>query len=284
MKKLAAILIICLGVFNSCVYFTAEPEENVVARVNEHYLYVSDLKNLISENTSPEDSLQIVTSYINRWATRHLLMDRALVNLSPEELERYEHLVREYRSDLLTEAYKNAVVSKQLDSTVTEGQFLEYYEGNKENYRLNEVLLKVRYIQLSPNYQGVAKIKERLNRFDEDDKSALTDASYSFISSNLNDSSWIRKENLQKILPILKRESQVLNKSNFIHLEDSLGVYLVKTVDMVGINEPAPLSYVEPTIKQVILNRRKLRLISKFETDIAKDAIEHNNFQIYTHE
>lgn len=283
MKKLAVILVI-IGVFNSCEYFTAPPEEGVVARVNEHYLYVSDLKNLISENTTPDDSLQIVTNYINRWGTRHLLMDRALVNLTPEEIERYEHLVREYRSDLLTEAYKNAVIGKQLDSTVTEKEYREYYESNKENYRLNDVLLKVRYIQLSPDYQGVSKIKEELDRFDDGDKNALTDASYSFLSSNLNDSIWIRKENLQKVLPILKNESQVLKKSNFAHLEDSLGVYLIKIEDILGINEPAPLSYVEPTIKQVILNRRKLRLINKFETDIAKDAIEQNNFQIYTHE
>lgn len=284
MKKLSVILILIAGVFNSCVYFTPPPEDDVVARVNDHYLYMTDLKNLVFENTSPEDSLQIVTNYINRWATRQLLIDRALVNLSPEELERYEQLVREYRNDLLTEAYKNAAVSKQLDSVVTEKQFLQYYEENKENYRLNEVLLKVRYIHLAPNYQGVPKVKEQLNRFDKDDKNALTDANYSFISSNLNDSIWVRKENLQKLLPILKRESQVLNKNNFAHLEDSLGVYLIKTVDVVGINEPAPLSYVEPTIKQVILNKRKLRLINKFETDIAKDAIEHNNFQIYTHE
>ena len=92
------------------------------------------------------------------------------------------------------------------------------------------------------------------------------------------------KDHLQKILPVLKNQSQVLKKSNFVQLEDSLGVYLVKTVDVLDINEVAPISYIKPTIKQVILNKRKLKLINKFERDIAKDAVENNNFQIYTHE
>lgn len=277
-------MLLFFGVFNSCKYFESPPEEEAVARVNDHYLYLSDIKNLISENTSPEDSALIVNNYINRWATRHLLMDRALVNLSSEELDRYEKLVQEYRSDLLTEAYTNVVVSKQMDSTVSEKEYADYYESNRENYRLNDVLLKVRYVQLAPGYQGISKIKEQLNRFEPKDQEELNEQSISFLSSNLNDSIWVRKENLQKILPILKSESQVLKKSNFVQLEDSLGVYLVKTVDVLDINEVAPISYIKPTIKQVILNKRKLKLINKFERDIAKDAVENNNFQIYTHE
>src|SRR5699024_7189532 len=120
------------------------------------------------------------------------------------------------------------------------------YESNRENYRLNDVLLKVRYVQLAPGYQGISKIKEQLNRFEPKDQEELNEQSISFLSSNLNDSIWVRKENLQKILPILKSESQVLKKSNFVQLEDSLGVYLVKTVDVLDINEVAPISYIKP--------------------------------------
>lgn len=284
MKQLHFILIFFVITFISCEYFENPPEEKVVARLNDNYLFVSDIRKLISENTSPEDSAVIVNNYINRWATRHLLIDRALVNLNPDELNRYERLVEEYRSDLLTEAYKNIVVSKQLDSIVNEQEYLEYYENNKENYRLNEVLLKVRYIQLPPDYQGVAKIKEHLERFDDEDQKILQNGNYNYISSNLNDSIWIKKDNLEKILPILKNDAKVLRKSNFVRLEDSLGVYLIKTEDLRETNEPAPLSFIKPTIKQVILNKRKLKLINKFETDIVKDAIEHNHFQIYIHE
>jgi hypothetical protein len=272
------------GILNSCEYFKGPPAEEVIARVNDHYLYRSDIKDLVSENTSSEDSTLIVNNYINQWGTRHLLIDQALVNLDQEHLDRFEKLVQEYKNDLYTEAYKNAVVSRQLDSSVTEREYLTYYEENSDNFRLNDELLLVRYVHLAPNYDGVSDIKERLNRFEKEDQEALSDKVYSFVSSNLNDSIWIRKDNLLRTLPILKEDEQVLKKSNFVQLQDSLGVYLVKTVDMLGINEVAPMSYIEPTLKQIILNQRRLKLISKFERDITRDAIENNKFQIYTYE
>lgn len=285
MKRVILIVALLGSVLASCEYFVSTPEDDVIARVNDKYLYRSDIENLVAVNTSPEDSALIVNNYVNQWATQQLLIDRALVNLSQDELDRYEKLVNEYRNDLLTEAYKNAVVSKQLDSTVTQSQYEEYYERSKENYRLNDVLLKVRYIHLPVDYSGVDKVKNRLTDFDAEDKEILTDQAYSYVSSNLNDSVWIKKDNLQKVLPILRSEkSEVLKKSNFTQLQDSLGVYLIKIEDRLDLNETAPVEFVKPTLKQIILNKRKLELISKFESDITRDAVRHNKFQIYTYE
>jgi len=41
------------------------------------------------------------------------------------------------------------------------------------------------------------------------------------------------------------------------------------------------LSYVAPTIRQIILNRRKQELTLKLEKDITKDAIRNKTFEIY---
>lgn len=284
MKNL--ILVSALSIlFASCEYFASAPEEDVVARVNENYLYMSDVQKLIADNTSPEDSILIVNNYITRWATQQLLIDQAAINLSSENLDRFDKLVQEYKNDLLTEAYKNAVISKQLDSTVTESEYVEYYNLNKENFRLNDVLLKLRFVQLPADYEGVKKIKEQFTRFNQEDKEALLDHKYVFAASNLNDSVWIKRDVLLDALPVLRAESdQLLKKSNFAQLQDSLGVYLVKIEDVLGLNETAPLSYIKPTLRQIILNKRKLELIKKFETDITRDAIENNKFEIYTHE
>lgn len=272
-------------VFASCEYFTSTPEEDVVARVNENYLYLSDVQKLIPENTSPEDSVLIINNYITRWATQQLLIDQAKINLSSDNLARFDRLVQEYKNDLLTDAYKNVVVGKQMDSTVSESEFERYYLEHRENFKLNDVLLKMRFLQLPVDYEGFAGVKEKFTRFNEKDKEALNDQSYAFVSSNLNDSVWIKKDVLLDALPVLRTESdQVLKKSNFVQLRDSIGVYLVKIEDVLNLNETAPLSYVKPTLRQIILNKRKLELIKKFETDITKYAIENNKFEIYTHE
>ncbi len=271
--------------FVSCNYFKPEAKKEAVARVNNSYLYKDDIQKLIAENTSPEDSTLIVNNYINRWATQQLLIDQAKINLTADKLDQYNKLVQEYQNDLLTEAYKNVIVSKQLDSVITEQEYQNYFETNKENFKLKDLLVKLRYVQLPVNYDGLASVKEKLNRYNEKDKTSLNSQNYQFISSNFNDSVWVKKEVLLHTLPVLRENSeQVLKKSNFSQLQDSLGVYLVKIENVLNPNDTAPLSYVKPTLKQIILNKRKLELIKKLETDITKDAIETNNFEIYKNE
>ncbi len=274
---------LCCGFLASCEYFKPkEAEGDVVARVNDFYLYKSDIAKLISENTSPEDSTLIVNNFITRWATQKLLIGQAKINLSPEQLARFDKLVQEYKNDLLTEAYKNVIVSRQLDSAITEREYRDYYEENKENFKQKVLLVKMRYVQLPPNYDGLASVREKLDRYNEKDRKSLNGHNYQFIASNFNDSTWIKEDVLLNALPVIKgKTEEVLKKSNFSQLQDSLGVYLVKIEDVRYPNDTAPLSYVKPTLKQIILNKRKLELIKKLETDITRDAIETNHFEIY---
>ena len=84
-------------------------------------------------------------------------------------------------------------------------------------------------------------------------------------------------------LPVLKfNNSQVLKKTNFTQLQDSLGVYLVKIEAVLKTNDIAPLSYVKPTIEQIVINKRKQEILKKIEKDITKDAIKNKNFELFT--
>jgi len=275
--------IVLLFWLTSCDYFKQEDPRVPIARVNDTYLYEEDVTNLISEATSMEDSVLRVNNYIKRWATQQLMIDQAKINLTDDELDAYDKLVGQYRIDLYTEAYKSNIVSQQLDSTITPQEMELYYEANKENFKLNDQLLKVRYIQVAPNFGNLNNIQEKLKRFDESDKLELDELSIQFHSYNFNDSTWVKKETLIQNVPAIQQsENQVLKKSNFTQLQDSLGVYLVKIEDILNRNDTAPLSFVGPTIEQIILNKRKLELIKKLEKDITKDAIKDKKFETFT--
>ncbi len=276
------VYIICLLTAVSCDYFKEDTSKVPVARVNESYLYEEDIADLVSEETSPEDSTLLVNTYINRWATQQLLIDQARINLSEEKLETFNKLVEQYEADLFTEAYKNVIVGRDLDSVVREYEYEEYYESGKENFRLKEMLVKIRYIQVDPTFSNLNAVSSQFERFNEDDQETLNDLSLQFTAFNFNDSIWVKEEMLLEVLPVLKgRTDEVLKKSNFRRLQDSLGVYLVKIEDVLLPNDIAPLSHVKPTIEQIILNRRKLELIRKLEKDITKDAIENKKFETY---
>ena len=50
---------------------------------------------------------------------------------------------------------------------------------------------------------------------------------------------------------------------------------------MINRNQISPFEYLKPTLQQVILNRRKLELIKKFEKEIIEDAIKNKDYEIF---
>ena len=177
----------------SCEYFKQDTLGTPIARVNDSYLYQKDLDNLIFENTSKEDSTLIVNNFINRWATKQLLIDQSIINLTQEKQEAFNQLVNQYKTDLYIEAYKGTIVKKQLDSIISSKELEEYYNLNKDNFKLNDDLLKVRYIQIEENFTNTSELINKFKRFDSIDKDELTELSIKFKSFNLNDSIWIKK-------------------------------------------------------------------------------------------
>ena len=275
--------IISIITLSSCDYFKQDNLGTPIARVNNSYLYQKDIKNLIFENTSKEDSTLIVTNFINRWATKQLLIDQSIVNLPQEKQDAYNDLVNQYKIDLYIEAYKSSIVAKQLDSIIALKELEDFYNQNKENFKLNDDLLKIRYIHIDKNFSNTKELVEKFKRFDSIDKYELTNLSIKFKAFNLNDSIWIKNDVLIGALPVLKySNSQVLKKTNFTQLQDSLGVYLVKIEAVLKTNDIAPLSYVKSTIEQIVLNKRKQEFLKKIEKDITKDAIKNKNFELFT--
>ena len=275
--------IISLIVLCSCDFINQENLDTPIARVNDSYLYQKDIKNLIFENTSKDDSTLIVTNFINRWATKQLLIDQSIINLTQEKQDAYNNLVNQYKTDLYIEAYKSSIVAKRLDSIITFEELEKFYNQNKENFKLNDDLLKIRYIHIDENFSNTKELVEKFKRFDSIDKNELTKLSIKFKAFNLNDSIWIKNDLLIGVLPVLKQNNiQVLKKTNFTQLQDSLGVYLVKIEAVLKTNDIAPLSYVKPTIEQIVINKRKQEILKKIEKEITIDAIKNKNFELFT--
>ncbi|MBO3099887.1 peptidyl-prolyl cis-trans isomerase [Gelidibacter sp. DF109] len=282
MKRAILILVNC-SFLVSCNFFKQTDSRTPIARVGESYLYKEDVEDLVAGGTSVEDSTLLVNGYITRWATQLLLVDGAKRNLPENIQNEYGKLVNQYRNDLFTKAYVETLVKRSIDTAVSMSEALKVYESNKESFKLNEELVKLRYINISQNALNKEDIEKRFKRFDETDKRFLDSLGIQFKSYFLNDSVWIRAAQVAQKIPVVNADNkkELLKKSNYIQLKDSLGLYLIQINEVLQQNDYAPLEYVKPTVNQIILNRRKLELIKQFEKDITKDAIKNNQFEIY---
>lgn len=282
MKHIIYIFIFSL-LFTSCNFFKKSKDLNPIARVNENYLYKEDVKDVVPKGATKADSTLLVNAYINRWAKQLLLMDGALVNLSEDKQNEFSKLVDQYKNDLYAKAYLEGLVKKNIDTRVQLEEAKLFYEANKESFKLNDDLVQFRYISLPLNPIKLDTIKTRFKRFKSEDKAYLDSISVQFKSYSLNDSIWIKLNRIVEKIPIITNanKNQLLKKTNFLQLKDSLNLYLVQVKDVRLQNDYAPLDYVNTSINKIVINKRKLELIKQLENDITKDAIKNNKFQIY---
>ncbi|PYE80333.1 hypothetical protein DFQ11_106133 [Winogradskyella epiphytica] len=282
MKQTLYILILSI-LLTSCNFFKQPMDENPIARVNESYLYESDIEGLVPKGTSKEDSILMVNAYVNRWARQLLLMDGALVNLPEKKQDEFAKLVSQYKNDLYTKAYLEGLVKKNIDTLVEQEEAEKFYEANKESFKLNDDLIQFRYISLPLNPINLDTITKRFKRFEANDIAYLDSISVQFKSYSLNDSLWIKLNRVVEKIPIItnSNKDQLLKKTNFLQLKDSLNLYLMQVNDVRLQNDYAPLDYVSTSIKKIVINKRKLELIKQLENDITKDAIKNNKFQTY---
>lgn len=281
---ISSILLITAILVGSCdSYLRTNEERKPIARVGENYLYREDVALFINEEMSVADSTSFVNNYLNNWAVRELLMSKAKINLSEEKVAEFEQLVANYRNDLYTRAYREALVLQAQDTLVTNSQLTSFYDVEKENFKLKEKLVRLRFIELPLQFLDKELVTEKLKRFNDEDAVYLDSIGVHFKKLHFNDSIWVNVSRImEQIRPLtFENEERYLKNSQFFELQDSLGVYLAQVTNVLDVNDVAPLRFIEPTIRQVLMNRRKQEYIRKLETEIIDEAIKEKEFEIY---
>ena len=258
-------------------------DEIVVARVGNKYLYYSDLQNVVFQNVFPEDSLIRTKEFIEKWARKQLLFEKAVKKIDDQKKEDLSKLVELYRYDLYSRVYKDLLIKKSIDTIITIEDATKYYEDNIKNFKLNVDIFKMRYIKLPRDNNDIENITKRFISFQKDDLKYIDSLSFHFSSFFLADSIWIKKMNLfQKIPPIrFVNTSKYMKKGNFVKINDELDVYLIYIEDFLKQGNVAPFPLVRNTIKNILLNKKKIKFIKEYNIEIIQDAIREKKFQIY---
>ena len=278
MKFISFLLLLLISACN----LPTNDESDAVARVGENYLFSSDLQDQIGPRNNG-DSLQIANRLIDDWAEQLLYLKKAEINLNATEKKRLDKLVRTYRNDLYVKTYKDMAIQSQLDSVVDQVEIQDYFEQNKANFRTNKDLLRGRYVRVRNENFNLNTIRRSLRRFNDLDKIFLDSIALQFTTYSMNDSIWVQASQFFNRLPLIseRRYKNFLKNNTFFELQDSLEVYLVVVEEVVLRNELAPLEYVTPTLKQILINKRKLELMRQFDREIIEEGLQQNTYEVY---
>ena len=266
----------------SCNQFKVSKEE-VIARVGSVYLYRTDLEKELDLFINKDDSILKTRNFIDQWARNQIILQQAKINLNSEEIESLDALIDQYKIDLYSNTYKQTFLNKSIDTIISVQELDSFLIQNQSIFKLNSPLYQVRYIQLPHDNVDVNEIKRSFQRFNTEDVYFLDSLSFQFTNHILVDSVWINKSNLLSEISFLNQENlnKYIKKSQFFEIEDSLGVYLFFVKNHLMKGDIPPNEVLSPTIKNIILNQRKLKFNKQFEKDILHDAIKSKTYEIY---
>ncbi len=256
--------------------------EKKIARVFDQYLYESDINGIVPAGTNKKDSMQFVANYIDNWTRQQLIYKQADKNL-PVELKNFEKQINDYKNSLVIYAYEKELIKQKLDTVVTDKEIASYYESNPNNFELKDNIVKVIYVKLPLNSSVMSKVRVLYKSDNPNDKQELTGLCQKYAAnSSLEDDTWFFFTDLLKEIPIKTyNQEEYLSNHKYIEMQDSLYNYFVKINGFKIKESTSPLSMEKENIRNIIINKRKLKLIEDMHKDTYIKAQTNKDFEKY---
>jgi hypothetical protein len=276
LKKIVFVLL----VFISACKSSPDPGERVVARVYDSYLYVKDLDGKLPANISGADSAVLINEYIETWVRQQLLIKQADKNL-PDEDKDFTKQLEDYKNSLLIYTYETQLVKQNLDTTLTDNQIADYYEKNKSNFELKENIVKVIYVKI-PRSVPIAIPKMYIGSDKPADRKRLQDFCVKYaVNYYLDDQNWLLFNDILKEIPInTYNQEEYLKNNRIIEIQDSGYSYLMNIKGFMIKEGLSPLSFERKNIRDIIINKRKLKLIEDMQQNVYTNAVKKGAFEI----
>ena len=265
--------------FCSCSNFSNNNSNNLVARAGENFLYEDDLPSYVSK----DDSLIKISSFIETWAKEKVLYDLSIINLSQSKRAEIDELVDNYRIDLYINSYKDLIVNSKIDSIVTNEQIDSFYSTNVNNFKLNENLVKYRYVKVPNDNININRIKRYIVRMSEQDRYFLDSLNFQFADLKLDDSIWFTERDVISSINFINQnnKSRYFIKDRLFTLNESNYINFFIVDDMLKSGNIPPKSYLYDRIKSTIINQRKLDILKGINQEILNDALKSRKYEVY---
>ncbi len=258
---------------------TVSQDDIILATVEGRNMYLSEVKDMLSANT-PSDSLNQLNAYIESWIKRNVVLSEAEINF-PENID-INKLVEDYKSSLMLHNYRQVLVEKELDTTVTSEQEIAYYEANKDQYQLKNRICRGRVASIP---EDASRMEKFYKNWKKNDSLAINSYLEEHAETRMdNDQVWFRVDEFLSFLPHNSFKSSDLKKKGYLQKNHDNFEHFVKITEVLDQNETAPLSYVKESIRKLIIHQRKKQLLDNIEQNLYQKYLNSNRIKVFTKE
>lgn len=262
---------------------TGTSSRKAIARVTNTVLYEDELKGIVPEKTTKDDSAARVNAYVNSWVRKQLLMQEALKTISIDEAE-VERKVLDYRYSLIGYEFQNYYIQQHLNDSVNDVEIADYYKAHLDNFILKQNIIRGTYIKVAKDAPRTKRIKDLMFSTKEKEKHELRSYCLSFSAAyHIADSSWIEFDKLTVNSPLadIPNKIQFLKTYPYYETSDQTFLYFLKVDGYKISDNVSPLEFVRQDVKNIILNKRKVELAKKLEDEVYENAAKRKDFEVF---
>ncbi|OWY20711.1 hypothetical protein C7N43_00500 [Sphingobacteriales bacterium UPWRP_1] len=253
-----------------------------VARVQNTYLYRSQLQGLVNPGTPPQDSAATVNNYINNWVRRQAMLLNA-GNEITATMPNLEQQLQDYRESLLLHAFEQQLLQQNPDTLIDPAETETYYQQNKDNFVLGTNVVKVAYVITGNKAEKQDSVKLLLKKNTPDALQTLLQLCNRQTFTCALPARWYAWTELQQQIPLDDSDFTTFLQNHFFQTHDAVYTYYISIDTAAKQGSTAPIGYCKPEVEKIIAHKHSLRYLENTRKQIYEDAINNGLIEIYQH-
>lgn len=279
------LLLLLIVFISGCEYFQPRPKEaaKIIAKAAGQELAEENIIGLIPQNISPGDSAIFVEKFVDDWIKKQLMISRAQEVIDFNEAQ-IQQKVLEYQYALMIHDFEKRYIDQNIESEVTDGEIVAYYNEKSENFILRENLTKCLYFKIPSSAPNLSRFRRTLRSYPKDSADVWDYSNQFSVRAFLDNSIWVRFNEviLETPLKEINDKTRFLETTSFVENSDEDYVYFLKIFEYKLVGEIAPIEFVKEDISDIIINKRKIELKKELEKNIYEEAKASNAFEIFS--
>ena len=175
------------------------------------------------------------------------------------------------------------MVRQKLDTLVKSEEIEQYYNEHLSSFQLKDNIVKVYYVKVNKKAPNIDKVRKWYLSSNPKDIEALKSYCIQFAENFfIDDNTWLLFDDLLKEVPIQDYNPELFFKTTqTIVVADTSNIYFLNIKGYKIKNSSSPLSFEKENIRNIIINKRKLKLVDDMKKQVYQDAIENKDFKIF---
>lgn len=257
------------------------PEDIVIARACNKELRLSEVRGLLYFNKEdPKDSIRALHSLAENWCSDACFIAQAKSEIGYNV--KIEELVENYKNSLYMDEYERRITKEKTDSTISDDEFMKYYQEKRGEYKLDGPIIKLMYVKIKKKDLDEKVFLPLWNSPNRDQIQLLqkycSDYAEEYIT---NGEKWQKWNEINNIFPSRIIDIQRLQKGMQQKYTDKDLYYFLKVYDIVRPNQEPPLSFVKEQAARSILHIKRTKHLEERKKTIYDNALKSKAIDIY---